>query len=744
MDEVNLINNKYINTDVYNIRKNPDKYLNEQAEFRSFMKNKNIDLGTINHPTTTSNVASLLDQSESIVDLTSTSRPIMNDNKLITDNINQKLNSSQDLLRTNSIRYGTDNSPGNNLLSVQIQEQQAKPTDRFVQDIKTFVSIDSKDRDTTLYPDQNSYKINLGKRVFSNVTSVKLKSSEFINTNQLIRETPVSLRNNLIFWEIEEDVDVIYDASLTSGNYNETTLATEIENRMNEVQRINGLFNNFTVTIDSVTDEVSFSALTFTTTVNPFSFSSSTVTGVTTHTDVTVNLIGHELQPGDRVVIEDANTAGGIGADFFNQEHIVTTIGTPTDDDFTIEIFGAAATSTESDVGGSSVKIGVGESFRLLWSNDNTPATILGFAEEDTDFGLIITNTAEVFKDWDSSGESTITLSDPFSWTIPGGTTTTITTDYVSHGFAIGTNITVSGFGTTGGLTDTVVNDDHQIIAVTADTFDFAVDEIATSSLSNVGGSVTIETSSTDTFRLKINKITVGPTTNVSLIRTTLPHLFSTGDRIFIYDSNNLPTASVASDQIIEYTHLYGFTPSTLTGGETGTNNVTRLNFVAAIADPAGLIITVIDSNTFTVPVPFVAITEIDDAIDDLDDFDENGDIVLKQINAAIDLTGDRYYYMTSPQLGNILTTSMVDDIFYKLQWAGGSNASIFNAFIGNGKIYYDVPLSFLDEVLFEFRDSSGELIEFNDKNHSFTLEITESIQKIEGTGFSERIGART
>ena len=277
MDETNLIQNKFINTDVYNIRENPDQYLQEQAEFRSFMKNKNVNLGTINHPTTTSNVASLLENSESIVDLTSTTRPIMNDNKLITDNINQKLSSSQDLLRTNSIRYGTDNSPGNNLLSVQIQEQQAKPTDRFVQDIKTYVSIDSKDRDLTLYPDQNSYKINLGKKVFTNVTSVKLKSTEFINTNQLIRETPVNLRNNLIFWEIEADVGVIYDVALTSGNYNETTLAVEIENRMNEVQRINGLFNNFTVTIDSVTDEVSFSALTFTTTVNAFLSTKSNV-----------------------------------------------------------------------------------------------------------------------------------------------------------------------------------------------------------------------------------------------------------------------------------------------------------------------------------------------------------------------------------------------------------------------------------------------------------------------------------
>ena len=743
MDETNLINNKFINTDVYNIREDPDKYLQEQTEFRSFMKNKNIDLGTINHPTTTSNVASLLDQSESIVDLTSTTRPILNDNKLITDNINERLN-GQDLLRTNSIRYGTDNSPGNNLLSVQIQEQQAKPTDRFVQDIKHYVSIDSKDRDTTLYPDQNSYKINLGKKVFTNVTSVKLKSTEFINTNQLIRETPVSLKNNLIFWEIEEDVDVIYQAALAAGNYNETTLATELENRMNEVQRINGLFNNFTVTIDSVTDEVSFTALTFTTTVNPFSFSSSTVTGVTTHTDITVSLIGHELLPGDRIVVADANTTGGISSDLFNQEHIVTTVGVPSVNDFTIEIFGAVATSTESGVGGSSVKIGIGESFRILWSNDNTPAVILGFAEENTEFGLTITNTREVFKDWDSSGSSSTLLSNPFSWTIPGGTTTTISTTYPSHGFAIGTNITVAGAGTTGGIS--TLNDNHQIITVPdANTFEFAVAQIATSSLSNVGGdSVLITTSSTDDFRLKINKITAGSTTNVSLIRTILPHLLTTGDRLFIYDEYNVPTATVASDQIIHYEHLYGFTPLTLTGGATGTNNVTRLNFVAQISDPAGLIVTVIDSNTFTVPIPFISITEIDAAIASIGDFEEQGDIVIKQINAAIDLTGDRYYYMTSPQLGNILTTSRVDDIFYKLQWAGGSNSSIFNAFIGSGKIFYEVPLAFLDEVLFEFRDSSGTLVEFNDKNHSFTLEITESIQKMEGTGFSERIGART
>ena len=454
-------------------------------------------------------------------------------------------------------------------------------------------------------------------------------------------------------------------------------------------------------------------------------------------------MIGHSLQPGDRIVIQDAITTGGIPADTFNQEHIVTTVGVPTVDDFTFEV-PVAATTTETDVGGASVKIGVGEVFRLLWSFDNTFAIILGFDEVDTEFGLTITNTSEVFKNWDGVGNTSIVLDDPFSWTIPAGVTTTISTDYTNHGFSIGTNVIISGAGTTGGIS--TLNDTHSIINIPdANTFEFAVDEIATSSLSNVGGdNILVQTNVEDTIRLKINKVTAGTTNNVSLIRTTLPHLLTTGDRLFIFDENNVPTAAVASDQIINYEHLYGFTPSTLTGGVSGTNNVARLNLVAQLADPAGLIVTVVDSNEFTVPIPFISITEIDDAIALIDDFDEQGDIVLKQINAAIDLTGDRYFYMTSPQLANMLTTGAVDDIFYKLQWAGGSNASIFNAFIGSGRTFYDVPLAFLDEVQFEFRTPDGVLVEFNDKNHSFTLEVTESIQKIEGTGFSERIGART
>jgi hypothetical protein len=653
-DENNLINNKFIDTNVYNIYNNPNKYLQEQAEFRKFMEDKNIDLGDINHPTTSSNVANILDQSESIIDAISSEKPIINDSTLITKNLN--LNNQQDLLRTNSSRYGTESNEGNNLLSVKIQEQQAKSTDRFVQEIRTSINIDSRDRDVTLYPDQNSYKINLGKKIFTNVISVKLKSTEFINTLQLIKETPVSQRNNLIFWEIDGDVNdsaanVVYDAALTAGNYNETTLATEIENQMNAVLRNNGKLNNFSVSIDSITDEVQFTSVEFTTFSNPFSFEIAGTADVNTAIESDFNDFSG-VTVGSRIQIENATATGGIPASLLNGVHVLTGVTeTSSKIEFTVP---ALATSTESGVGGSSVRIGTGVQFQLLWGEDNTPATILGFDEEDTGFGLVITNTKEIFK------------------------------------------------------------------------YDFGV------------------TTAPDSDRLKINTITPGDSTNISLIRTTLPHLLQTGDRIFIFDDNNVPTDST----IVTYNHLYTIDETDISTSE----NESRKTYVGLLADPAGLIITRKDTNTFTVPIPYVNYTTllggnptIADIIDsDVSDTDEYGDIIIKQINSAIDLTGERYIYITSPQLGNMLTTSAVDDIFYKLQMAGGANASIFNSYIGGGKIYYDVPLSLLDEVKFEFRTADNELMEFNDKDHSFTLEITEGIQKLEGIGFSERIGART
>lgn len=71
-------------------------------------------------------------------------------------------------------------------------------------EITSVISIDSINRNINRYREANSFKIDLGKS-FYNVKSVKLISSSIPNTDQVIKETPLPIRNNLISWQNLED-----------------------------------------------------------------------------------------------------------------------------------------------------------------------------------------------------------------------------------------------------------------------------------------------------------------------------------------------------------------------------------------------------------------------------------------------------------------------------------------------------------------------------------------------------------
>ena len=98
---------------------------------------------------------------------------------------------------------------------------------RFVQELHTYIHVDSRDRDKAVYPNPNYYRLQLI-RNFTNVKEVKLKSTEFPNTQQLIRSTPLSQANNRVFWNIEDDGDQLYVAVLTPGSYDATTFSSRI------------------------------------------------------------------------------------------------------------------------------------------------------------------------------------------------------------------------------------------------------------------------------------------------------------------------------------------------------------------------------------------------------------------------------------------------------------------------------------------------------------------------------------
>ena len=643
-DEEYLLNKRYINKNVYNIQENIPSYLKEQEEFRQFMENKDLDF----------------------------------------DDINEENDIDEDLLRQEiplSIKYQNQSIKHNKKkpesLGMTIIPQKHKDFKRFVIEKRHLIYIDSRDRQKTIYTEPNFYKIPL-KRQYTNVVAIKLKSTEFTNTQQLIRSTPASLKNNVISWVIYDELETTYSVALTSGNYNATSLQDLIQTTMNTVKRVNGKYNNFTITIDIVTDIVKFSSIDYTTISNPFSFG----VGVSNQTTINVSHTSHGMKAGNTVYIEDAITIGGIDSSDWNGTHIISQVIDP--NSYKI-IIGSSATSIESNVGGTSVKIGKGLDFKLMFSHSDSPYQLLGFPNADTEFNTIQTNSIESFNYLketilDINGE-------------PQPTSTQVVA-----------------------ITDGLVN--PYVLYEDTDT---------------VNGYV----------RVSIKKVfapdSSSERTIFSYVKTNYDHLLETGDEVFIFQSES----SSIYENITIFDHKYGYTGAISAG-------VDAFNaFVEEICNPAGLLVTVVDAQTFKVPVPYVSFSEIETQIENFvdtvsDASIEYGSIITTSVNQSLNLSGEKYIFMQSDIMGSGETSGSVSNIFAKIQLASASGADIYNAYIGGYKVFTDAPLTQLNEIDFRFYKNNGELFEFYDNDHSFTLEITEAIQKIDGIGFSSKIGTNT
>ena len=69
------------------------------------------------------------------------------------------------------------------------------------------------------------------------------------------------------------------------------------------------------------------------------------------------------------------------------------------------------------------------------------------------------------------------------------------------------------------------------------------------------------------------------------------------------------------------------------------------------------------------------------------------------------------------------------------------SSWKFLNTYISSDKDYYDGLLNSLDHLEIEVKDANGDLFEFNNADFSFSLEITEIIDIVQGTGVSARTG---
>ena len=86
-----------------------------------------------------------------------------------------------------------------------------------------------------------------------------------------------------------------------------------------------------------------------------------------------------------------------------------------------------------------------------------------------------------------------------------------------------------------------------------------------------------------------------------------------------------------------------------------------------------------------------------------------------------------------------ILTINL--NVFAKLLLDAAPGSILFNTYISSDKVFDAVPLNELFFIDVEVVDPDGELFDFNNTDHSFSLEITNIVDIVKGTNVSSRTG---
>jgi len=111
-----------------------------------------------------------------------------------------------------------------------------------------------------------------------------------------------------------------------------------------------------------------------------------------------------------------------------------------------------------------------------------------------------------------------------------------------------------------------------------------------------------------------------------------------------------------------------------------------------------------------------------------------------------IELRNNEHIFMTTESFKNINSVGMmkntgqVSDIFAKLTLSGDPGSMMFNSFISN-PVKYISPLRELKAIEFFFKDKAGNLIDFYDQDHTFTLEIIEFKNKLYYNDYNSKRG---
>ena len=266
------------------------------------------------------------------------------------------------------------------------------------------------------YPNPNKYSITLD-TTYLRTTKIRLVSTTFPNTSRVFRKSD-TFQNTKLYWQNNDDGDIVYSAEIDPGNYDPDSLKTAIETKVRQVKKISVVStstltaytnNNYIqITIDKNSNIVTFKSYKEALLSNPITKVSpqiETTQGVTAVTDkytLTIQHINHGILTGDTVLFSGMISHLGIPADSLNQEHTVTV---EDDNTYKIDLEHINLAEFKSDThGGYAVKVYVPNTFRLLFNYPDTMGKELGFRNVGldssvTEFSRVITNQDKYFNE---------------------------------------------------------------------------------------------------------------------------------------------------------------------------------------------------------------------------------------------------------------------------------------------------------------------------------------------------------
>jgi hypothetical protein len=236
------------------------------------------------------------------------------------------------------------------------------------------------------YPDANNYIIKL-KENFNNVVRIELVSTEFPFIDYLIKNSAPN-KNNKIYWKHLDDGNYIYSTEIPEGNYDGQNLILLLMKNMNAIERITStikkkIFNDFLITYNSFTQEVTFSAFKTENIPNSLKVDIVTIDSIQ-YFRLIVNHPNNLVEINDLVTISNASAIGIVTSTLINKTHTVFEIN---NNNYSI-LLGTInqiltnnndLTQTLTDTGGASINIKTKARISLLFNYKDTIGSVIGF-----------------------------------------------------------------------------------------------------------------------------------------------------------------------------------------------------------------------------------------------------------------------------------------------------------------------------------------------------------------------------